>query len=196
MKRWLRNLWGDRRGAAGVEAALLFPVLLTLFIGCTEVTFKIWSTQKAEKLAVTLADVIAQGQTVSKEDMEYMVEASDDIMDPFNFGTDGVIIISSVYVAQDTTVPKVKWQCTMPGSFLAMSRLGEVGDDAEIPDELKPLAERDNVIVAEIFYLYKPIAPGIMFDEGIVYRRAFFKPRLGALTNSPTGVNPCILDVT
>ena len=53
MKPWLLKLWRDKRGAAAVEAALMFPVLLALFIGCTEITFKIWSTQKAEKLAVT-----------------------------------------------------------------------------------------------------------------------------------------------
>jgi Flp pilus assembly pilin Flp len=193
MKRWLRNLWRNERGVAAIEAALMFPVLMTLFIGCTEVTFKIWSTQKAEKLAVTLSDVVAQGQTVSKEDMEYMVEAADDIMDPFNFGTDGVIYISSVYVAQGQTDAKVNWQCKMPGSFEVSSKIGVVGTNAALPEELT-LAERDNVIVAEIFYKYKPIAPGLMFDEGIVYRRAFFKPRLGALTNSPG--NPCILAVS
>lgn len=190
MKRWLRNLWGDRSGAAAVEAALMFPVLLTLFIGCTEVCFKIWSTQKAEKLAVTIADVVAQSQTVSKTDLEYMVKASDNIMEPFDFGTDGVIFISSVYVAQDQTDAKVNWQCTMPGSFTALSKIGVVGAIADLPDDLI-LAERDNVIVAEIYYRYKPIAPGLMFDESIVYRRAFFKPRLGALTNSPG--NPCTL---
>ena len=54
--------------------------------------------------------------------------------------------------------------------------------------------QRDNVIVAEIFYKYKPIAPGLMFDESVIYRRAFFKPRLGALTNQPGDV-PCILTV-
>jgi hypothetical protein len=193
MKRWLRNIWHNEHGVAAVEAALLFPVLLTLFIGCTEITFKIWSTQKAEKLAVTLADVVAQGQTVSKEDMEYMVEASDNIMDPFDFGVDGVIIISSVYVAQEQTDAKVNWQCKMPGSFNALSKVGLVGANADLPDELT-LAERDNVIVAEIFYKYKPIAPGLMFDESIVYRRAFFKPRLGALTNSPG--DPCTLVIS
>lgn len=193
MKRWLRNLWRNERGVAAVEAALMFPVLLALFIGCTEITFKIWSTQKAEKLAVTLADVVAQGQTVSKEDMEYMVEASDNIMEPFNFGADGVIFISSVYVAQDQTVAKVNWQCKMPGSFTVLSKIGLVGADANLPPELT-LAERDNVIVAEVFYKYKPIAPGLMFNEDVIYRRAFFKPRLGALTNSPG--NPCTLVVS
>lgn len=193
MMRWLLHIWRDTRGAAAVEAALMFPVLLTLFIGCTEVTFKIWSTQKAEKLAVTLADVVAQTQTITKEDMESMVGASDNIMEPFDFGADGVLFISSVYVTQDETVAKVNWQCMAPGSFAALSKLGVTGAVADLPDNLT-LVERDNVIVAEVFYKYTPIAPGLMFDEGIIYRRAFFKPRLGALTNSPG--NPCTLSVS
>lgn len=186
----LRKLRRDNRGVAAIEFALMLPMLIALLIGCLEVTFKIWSTQKAEKLSVTLADVIAQSQTVSKEGIEQVVGATDNIMDPFDFGSDGVLFISSVYVTQDTTVAKVNWQCMMPGSFSVESRLGGVGDDADLPADLE-LAERDNVIAAEVFYKYRPLMPGLMFDEGVVYRRAFFKPRLGALTNSPG--NPCTL---
>lgn len=190
MKRRLLNFWRDNRGVAAVEAALLLPVLLTTFIGCTEVTFKIWSTQKVEKLAVTIADVLTQSQTISSEGLAQVVMASDRIMEPFEFDDEGVIYISSVYVTQDETVAKVNWQCSTTGSFSALSKLGQVGDAAVLPPELI-LAERDNVIVAEIYYKYTPIMPGLMFDEAIVYRRAFFKPRLGALTNSPG--NPCTL---
>lgn len=190
MKRRLLNFWRDNRGVAAVEAALLLPVLLTTFIGCTEVTFKIWSTQKVEKLAVTIADVLTQSQTISSEGLAQVVMASDRIMEPFEFDDEGVIYISSVYVMQDEIVAKVNWQCNTTGSFSALSKLGQVGDEAVLPPELI-LAERDNVIVAEIYYKYTPIMPGLMFDEAIVYRRAFFKPRLGALTNSPG--NPCTL---
>jgi Flp pilus assembly protein TadG len=193
MKRRLRNLWKNDRGVAAVEAALLLPVLLTTFIGCTEVTFKIWSTQKAEKLAVTIADVVTQSQTISAEGLEQVVSASDRIMEPFTFGTaNGEIFISSIYVPQDETVAKVNWQCKVEGALESASKLGETGDDAVLPEGLV-LAERDNVIVAEIFFKYTPIMPGLMFDETVVYRRAFFKPRLGALTNSPG--NPCSLTV-
>lgn len=192
MKRWLLNFWRDNRGVAAVEAALLLPVLLTTFIGCTEVTFKIWSTQKVEKLAVTIADVITQSQTVSIDGLQEVVKASDRIMDPFAFDDEGVIFISSVYVPQDETVAKINWQCKVDGSFSALSKLGQVGDNAILPPDLT-LVERDNVIVAEVYYRYTPIMPGLMFDEAIVYRRAFFKPRLGALTNTPG--NPCTLTV-
>ena len=41
-------------------------------------------------------------------------------------------------------------------------------------------------VIAEVFYKYTPIAPGLLFDEAVTYRRAFFKPRLGALTDNPS----------
>ena len=169
---------------------MLLPMLLTMFIGSTEVTFKIWSTQKVEKLSVTLADVITQSQTVSADGINKVIQASDRIMDPFPFDNKAVIFISSVYVPQGETVAKVNWQCKLSGSFTALSKLGLTGNNAILPPNLT-LAERDNVIVAEVYYKYTPIMPGLLFNEEVVYRPAFFKPRLGALTNSPG--NPCNL---
>ncbi|HEX6120766.1 MAG TPA: TadE/TadG family type IV pilus assembly protein [Dongiaceae bacterium] len=182
----LRRIWRNDRGVSAIEFALLAPILSTLFIGCIEITFKIWSTQKAEKLAVTMADVIAQSQNVSKADVDALTGSVDKIMDPFPFGTNGAVFISSVYRAQDETTAKVNWQCQDAGSLVVESKIGEKGDDATLPSGFT-LAERDNVIIAEVFYKYEPIAPGVLFDEQVIYRRAIFKPRLGALTTPPTG---------
>lgn len=183
----LRKLWRDKTGVAAIEFALLLPMLVALLIGSLEVTFKIWSTQKAEKLAVTLSDVIAQSQSVTGSDLTKLTSAIDRIMDPFAFGpNEGAVIISSVYVAQDETVAKVNWQCKFPpsGGFSAISKFGLEGATAVLPAGFT-MAPRDNVIVAEVYYKYVPIAPGVMFDESVVYRRAMFKPRLGALTIDP-----------
>ena len=182
----LRRIWRSDRGVSAIEFALLAPVLSTLFIGCIEVTFKIWSTQKAEKLAVTMADVIAQSQNVSKSDIDALTNSVDKIMDPFPFGANGSVFISSIYRAQDEAVAKVNWQCPHIGNLEVESKFGEKGDDATLPSGFT-LAERDNIIVAEVFYKYEPIAPGVLFDEQVIYRRAIFKPRLGALTTPPTG---------
>lgn len=185
----LRKLRQDKSGVAAIEFALMLPVLVALFIGCVEVTFKIWSTQKAEKLAVTLADVVAQAQEVKVDDLDALVGAVDKIMDPFPFGNDGVVYISSVYLPQpeegeELGDPIVNWQFKK-GSFAAASKIGSDGSNATLPEGFE-LAERDNVIVAEVFYKYTPIAPGVMFDANTIYRRAFFKPRLGALTDDPS----------
>jgi hypothetical protein len=208
----LKSIWRNEKGVAAMEFAMLIPFLLLLFAGSIEVTFKIWSAQKAEKLAVTLADVIAQSQTVSLADLDSLTGAVDKIMDPFSFSGSGVVIISSVYVAEDETDPKVNWQYVSddrptpdpdagdPPLFDANSEIGQTGDDANMPDDFT-LAPRDNVIVAEVFYEYKPILPGLLFGqnalipalfgntsssgEDVVYRPAFFKPRLGALIDPP-----------
>ena len=165
----------------------MLPMLIALLVGCLEVTFKIWSTQKAEKLAVTLSDVIAQSTAVTNSDLVALIGAVDKIMDPFPFGaSEGKIIISSLSVPQDEEDADVNWQCAFPstGGLSATSKMGAKGTVANLPDGFT-LVEKDNVIVTEIFYKYTPIAPGIMFDESIVYRRALFKPRLGLLITDP-----------
>lgn len=183
----LRKLRRDNRGVAAIEFALLLPMLIALLIGCLEVTFKIWSTQKAEKLAVTLSDVVAQSTAVTNSDLQSLISTVDKIMDPFAFGdNEGKIFISSVYVQQGQTDAEVNWQCAFPssGGFSAASKLGSKGATANLPAGFT-LIEKDNVIVTEVFYKYTPIAPGLLFDESTVYRRAWFKPRLGLLVTDP-----------
>ena len=189
----LRKLRRNNRGVAAIEFALLLPMLIALMVGCLEVTFKIWSTQKAEKLSVTLADVIAQSQEVTTADLESLLSAVERIMEPFPFGDDkGMVIISSVYLPpppEDEALgePIVNWQRKFPpsGGLNAISKVGNAGADATLPAGFE-MYERENCIVAEVFYKYTPIMPGFLFDEALVYRRAFFKPRLGALTDTPS----------
>ena len=87
---------------------------------------------------------------------------------------------------QDETIATVNWQCFFPptGGLNVNSAFGILGADADLPTGFT-LAPRDNVIVAEVFYRYHPIAPGLLFDESTVYRRALFKPRLGTLITNP-----------
>jgi Flp pilus assembly pilin Flp len=192
MLNLLRKLRRNNRGVAAIEFALLLPVLITLMIGCLEVTFKIWSTQKAEKLSVTLADVIAQSQEVTTSDLNALVSAVNKIMEPFPFGADGAVIISSVYLPSPEEgdplgEPIVNWQRKFPpsGGLNVTSKIGVAGANADVPDDFD-MYEKENCIVAEVFYKYTPIAPGLLFDEAVTYRRAFFKPRLGALTDNPS----------
>jgi TadE-like protein len=217
MLRQIRKLLRNERGVAAMEFAFTAPPLMLLFVGLVEVSMKLWSTQKAEKLTVTISDVVAQAQTVTVAGLRDIVDATDDIMEPFDFGDHGKLIISSVYREQGERVAKVNWQCIKDWSedadeeednpFPADSKVGDEGDDAVLPAELT-LNEKENVIVAEVFYRYEPILPGLLFGANpllnrligepvqgeaseVIYRRALFKPRLGALTNSPG--DPCTL---
>lgn len=183
----LRKLRQDNRGVAAIEFALLLPCLIVMLVGLLEGTFKLWSTQKAEKLTVTLSDVISQSTAVTNSDLVALIGAVDKIMDPFPFGADeGKIIISSIYVAQGEEDAVVNWQCAFPttGGLSADSKFGLKDAVADLPGTFT-MSEKDNIIVTEVFYKYKPILPGLLFDEEIVYRREAFKPRLALLLTDP-----------
>lgn len=187
MLQRLRKLRQDNRGVAAIEFALLLPCLIIMLIGLLEGTFKLWSTQKAEKLTVTLSDVIAQSTAVTNSDLQSLIGAVDKIMDPFPFGPDeGKIIISSLYVAQGEEEPAVNWQCKFPtsGGLSVNSKFGAKGEEANLPGDFT-MAEKDNIIVTEVFYKYTPILPGLLFDEEVIYRRVGFKPRLALLVTDP-----------
>ena len=188
MLHWLRKIRRDKRGVAAMELALLLPFLMTLCFGLLEITFLIWATQKAEKLSVTVSDVVAQAQTVAKSDLKSLVGSSSQIMEPFPFAkATGRVIITSAYREVGDDKVKIKWRWDDSGSTLVVtSKIGQnVGDEAKLPAELT-MNEKDNVIIAEVFYDYKPMATGLLFGETLIYRRAFFKPRLGALTTPPS----------
>ncbi|MGD9538745.1 MAG: TadE/TadG family type IV pilus assembly protein [Alphaproteobacteria bacterium] len=182
--RRLMRLWRDRRGIAAVEFAIALPILTTLFFGCLEVTMNILASEKVEKLAATSADVIAQSEVATLNGLDQLLVATTEIMEPFDFGSDGVVIITSVYRGVDQPYAKVNWRHSGGGGLAATSELGTVGQQANLPDGFT-LNERENVIVAEVFYQYQPMFPGVLFDERTIYRKALFKPRLSALTTPP-----------
>lgn len=181
ISRFIRN----RRGVAAIEFALALPILTGLFFGCMEVTMNILAAQKVEKLASTSADVIAQSEVATLAGLNELLSATTDVMNPFDFGADGVVIITSIYRAAGSTQMLVNWRHSGGGQLVATSELGSVGSVATLPAGFT-LSERENVIVAEVFYRYQPLFPGVLFDEKTIYRRAMFKPRLAALTDAPT----------
>ncbi|MSO75262.1 MAG: hypothetical protein EXQ99_09045 [Alphaproteobacteria bacterium] len=117
--------------------------------------------------------------------LNQLLSATTEVMVPFDFGADGFVIITSIYRAAGSTQSLVKWRYSGGGQFVAASKLSNVGAVATLPSGFV-LTERENVIVAEVYYRYQPMFPGVLFDETTLYRRALFKPRLGVLSTAPT----------
>lgn len=185
MSQFIRKFRSDRRGLAAVEFALVLSLLTTLVIGVLEVGMKLLAAQKAENLAATTADVVAQSETATLAGLDQIMDATDDVMAPFDFGADGRVIITSIYRAPDTLNATINWQHSGGGSLTATSKIGSVGQQPNLPTDFV-LNERENIIIAEVYYHYEPLLPGLMFEDATLYRRAMFKPRLGTLTNPPT----------
>jgi len=183
--RHLSHFAKAQEGIAYFEFAIIAPILVALLTGSIELTRYMLVTQKIEKVAMTIPDITAQGQTVSTADLDNFMLAAAQLMKPYDFGADGYVIITSVSqsgVYSAGNQPKVNWQYAGGGSFTHSSQIGSVGANATIPGGMI-LADKDNIIIAEVYYNYKTL----ILDNGAVgnntiYRFGIYRPRLGALT--------------
>ena len=185
MIRMLRRFWHAESGMAMVEFGLLLPMMMTMFYGCIEVTRYILIVQKTEKLAHTIADVTAQSKTVTIASENQLFEATEDIMDPFGTGANSRILVSSLYRAAGSPNALINWRLAGGGTMTVTSALGNVGAVPTMPGGFT-FNERENVIAAEVYYRFTPLISNRFFGTTTIYRSAFYKPRLGQLTTTPT----------
>ncbi len=183
MIKRINHLCTDQRGVAAAEFALLLPVLMTMVMGVYELSRFILVSQKIDRVAYTVADVVTQQTSVTNGNLGDIVNAATEIMNPYQFGSVGRVIVSSVY-EDPTRGPIVRWQYEGGGTLDRDSRIGTVNSTANLPDGFT-LNEKDNVIVSEVFYEYIPPFSEDFFSTRENYKTAIFKPRFGALTTAP-----------
>jgi Flp pilus assembly protein TadG len=157
-------------------------------MGSIEMTRFILIAQKVEKTAVTISDVVSQATTITNAELNNIIYAASTVMQPYTFGANGYVIISSVTQPGAYTVsnpPKVNWQYVSSGSngsWTQTSQVGTVGNAATLPSGFT-LFDKDNIIIAEVFYRFTPL----LASDGIIgtvtlYKTGLYKPRLGALS--------------
>ena len=181
MTRILHRFLRKQDGIAAVEFALFLPILLTMFIGVVEITRYIIITQKTEKAAVTMSDLVAQSDDVSTSDLDILVEAAGEVMKPLDFSTSGFVIVSSVSRVGSNPAT-INWQYTGGGDFTQSSQIGFQGGAATLPAGFT-LDPNEGVIVAEVYFSFDPLFTGALLPSRTIYRVGVYKPRLGELTS-------------
>jgi Flp pilus assembly protein TadG len=173
------RFFSAEQGLAAVEFALALPLLIILTFGSVEVTIYVLITQKLERVSTTLADLVAQSSTITTAQLNQIIPSSGQVMLPYNFTTDGYTIISSV-TKTGTNNPIVNWQYKSSGT-VQTSHIGTAGGTATMPTDFT-MVDKDNVIITEVFYNYKPVLYGLIFNATQMYRYTIYKPRLGNLS--------------
>lgn len=188
-----KNLWKSNQGAAGVEAAILIPVLVFLIIGFIEVYQYYRAAALMDRTAFNLAsgisiqrDLYDKNQCTKSDDICTYNAIAKDLMQPLDFEKNGHATFS-VYAATEPNKNSVvqwektpKWQKKYRGSNQSINRpeAGTNLDTAQFP----PANQGDTVIAVELFYDYEPFAISSVFwnalgGEKRLYSRAFFRPR-------------------
>ncbi len=178
----LSRLRQDRSGNAAVELALCIPFLAALLLGGIEVTRYIMVAQKLEKVAVTLSDVATQSETIATSELDQIILAAAQVMQPYSFNSNAYVIISSVTRASGSNVATINWQYRGGGTWTQNSLIGTTGNTATLPVGFT-LDPQENVVISEVFYNFQPIFGTNIFPANFtVYKTGFFRPRLGSLT--------------
>lgn len=177
----------SRRGVAALEFALTLPIWFTLLFMGTEAGRLMLLSQRIDRVAYAVTDMATQSDVLSPSSIATILSASAQIMQPFSFAADGIVVLSSVS-RQSGQPARIDWQQAGGGSLGgAASHIGMPPNVAVLPGGLT-INENENIIVAEVFYNYVPIfpfsIPGVFtpFPARQLYRVAVYKPRLSPLS--------------
>ncbi len=185
-KAWLgrRRSKNARSGVAAIEFALTLPIWVLFLLGGTDLTYMMLLSQRVDRIAYSVTDIATQSEMLSQTDINTIFLAASQLMNPFPFGVDGVVILTSVQ--KPTGQPlKICWQRIGGGSLARGSKIGVPGGTPALPAGIT-LGDNQDAVIAEVYYAFKPlfINAGILSEDD-VYRVAIYKPRLSALCNVP-----------
>jgi hypothetical protein len=167
-RSWLR----DEEALAGTEAAMIFPLMLTLFLGLYDVGNGILANQKTIRASQIVADLIARKNVVTGADVNEAVKAGELAFEPMPQETYGVDIIS-VRFDPDTSDPEIVWRDTrnmtpIPDVFDRVSPLGLPGE---------------GVVVVAVTYSFEPVFAGFVVDTFDMMEVGFSRGRSSPVVN-------------
>lgn len=160
----------DERGAALVEAALAFPLLISLFFGISEFGEALTVNRRVEAAAGTGADLVARLRTISDADLVQVKPMLDEMIRPFPTATLG-LVISSV-VADDDNNTTVAWSYAEGGGAAQRT----TGSSVSLPAGLTTPGQ--SIIMAEVTYTFRSTLTTLIVGDVPLGAEAYVKPRL------------------
>jgi len=162
---FLTRLRGDRRGVSAVEFALLAPVMIAFYFGLAEFCQGYMSQKRLGHTASAVGDLVAQTDTVTKDQLDDIIAIGDLMMKPFD-ATTLTTRITSV-TRNSSGVAKVDWS----RSKGITARV--TGSTVTVPADV--IANGESLIMAETTYDYaspiKYLMPAVTKFSNVFYLR-------------------------
>lgn len=166
------------RGVAAVEFALILPIMLAVYVGCTEAGGLLITDRKVQSVAGALGDLVARSnKNLTSTDLEDYFLAATSIMSPYTVN-DLMQTVTAVTVSEEGEAT-IAWSVEYTAGSMGPSSRHTPSEDYDLPAEMIDLARGHTVIAAEADYVYRPLL-GLFFDPSIdLHRTNFFLPRFG-----------------
>ena len=96
-KKHVPGLHKDKRGIAAVEFALILPLMITAYLGVSEISELLTADRRVVTLARALSDLTAQYSKVSDDDLTNILTVANPVMVPFNASTVKIALSSIIF---------------------------------------------------------------------------------------------------
>ena len=140
----LKRFGADRRGLAGVEFALLAPLMVLLYYGMAELTLAMMAERRASHAASIVADLVAQVGSTSSSEVNDMFTVGNALLRPFP--TAPLKMRVSSVKADNNGVAQVVWS---RGYGQGGRSAGQISG---FPANL--IAANESIIMTEVTYTY------------------------------------------
>ncbi len=160
-------------GSALIEAALIIPVGVLLFVGISEFAQGFTINRRLEAAAGTAADLVTRQQAISTTELAGIKNMLDEIVKPYPVSTLSFRVTS--ILTDDTATTTVGWSYAQGPDISAHA----TGANLTIPTGL--VGPNSSIILAEVRYAFSS-SLSLLIPAGIPMRaKSFFPPRVGGL---------------
>ena len=177
MPRAFRRFGRDRRGVSAVEFAFIAPLMIGLYLGCTEISDGVAADRKVSLTAGALANLPAQVATITIAEMTNILDASSAIIAPYA-AANLKMTVTCLSIDANKNV-KVKWSVTKNGTV-------EAGT-LTIPS---PLQVPGALIYSEVSYAYTPVVGYTISGTLTLSDHMYMSPRVQP-PSYPDATHPC-----
>lgn len=165
--RLLARFRRGRSGVAAIEYAMLAPFMIALYFGSLELSELLLADRKTTTLSSTVADLVAQDDTITDGEIQDIFNAAAAVLQPFNAGEVGIAVFSVRADAGGNL--SIGW-CDR------FRRTDFTPNTGVVPANL--VAPGGSVIIADVTYRHRSITGVFLTGEGfVVGDRFFLRPR-------------------
>jgi Flp pilus assembly protein TadG len=161
----------EQSGQALIEAALVFPLLLGLFLGVSEFSEAFTVSRRLEAAAGMAADFVARSQVVTTADLNGIKAMVDETIKPFPTASLGLVLTS--VVADGAAVTLVAWSDAKGAGVSPHAAGGAIS----LPSGL--MLPNTSLIVAEVKYGFSSTLSTMIVGSVPLGAKAYQRPRLG-----------------
>lgn len=161
ISRWVR----EERATALTESVILFPVMISLLMGCYDLGQGISVNQKTIGASQIIADLTARYRSVDMTMMNDIVQSGQLAIEPYSTVPFGYDIVSVEF--DDDGQPVVLWRIT--------ENMDE--NDTAVQSTVGLGGEGEGIIVVTTSYQFRPYFANFVVDEINMNETAFLRGR-------------------